>query len=38
LKLCAVGGAKIKANVGASHAPTVTYPTAVGNLLSGGEH
>jgi len=37
-KLGANGGAKVKAVVGASHPPTVTYPAAVGNLVSGGEH
>ena len=38
LKLCAVGGAKIKADVGASHVKCMTHTGTVGNLASGGEH
>ena len=37
-KLSTVGGAKTKADVGASHAPNIAHQTDVGNLMSGGEH
>ena len=37
-KLSTLGGAKIKADVGASHAPNIAHQTDVGNLMSGGEH
>lgn len=37
-KLSAVGGAKVKADIGASHAQSMTHPETVGNLTSGGEH
>jgi len=38
LKLSTVGGAKVKADVIASHAPNMAYRAADGNLVSGGEH
>ncbi len=38
LKLSTIGGAKIKADVIASHAPNMAHHIADGNLLSGGEH
>ena len=38
LKLRTVCGAKIKANVIASHAPNMTDDNASGNLMSGVEH
>jgi hypothetical protein len=38
LKLSAVGGAKVKADVGASHPPTMPQSGAVRNPMSGGEH
>jgi hypothetical protein len=38
LKLCAVGGAKGKADVGASHAQRMTHANANAHLVSGGEH
>ena len=37
-KFGAVGGAKIKADVGASHPPTMPQQAAHGNLVSGWEH
>jgi len=37
LKLSTVGGAKAKADVIASHAPSTAYQTDLGNLMSGGE-
>ena len=37
-ELRTVGGAKIKADVIASHDPIVTHLFTVGNLPSGGEH
>lgn len=38
LKLSTVGGAKVKADVIASHALNMACYVADGNLLSGGEH
>ena len=38
LKLGTVGGARIKADVIASHAPNMAHHSADGNHLSGGEH
>jgi hypothetical protein len=38
LKLSAVGGAQVKADVGASHLPNMPQPVAVGNPMSGVEH
>ena len=38
LKLSTVGGAKVKADVGTSHAKNVAHQAADGNLVSGGEH
>ena len=38
LKFSTVGGAKIKADVRASHALGMTHLDAIGNLVSGGEH
>jgi hypothetical protein len=38
LKLSAVGGAKVKANVGASHPPTMPHCVVGGNPMSGAEH
>ena len=38
LKLSTVGGAKVKADVGASHPLIMPQPDSIGNLLSGGEH
>lgn len=38
LKLSTVGGAKVKADVIASHAPNMAHHVADGNLLSGAEH
>ena len=38
LKLSAVGGAKVKADVGASHPQTMPHQVAVGNPMSGAEH
>ena len=38
LKLSTVGGAKVKADVMASHASNMAHHVADGNLLSGGEH
>jgi len=38
LKLSTVGGAKVKANVIASHAPNMAQKTLNGNPVSGGEH
>ncbi len=37
-KLGAIGGAKLKADVEASHAPNIAYQAAYRNLMSGGEH
>ena len=38
LKLSAVGGAQVKADVGASHLPNMPQPVTVGNPMSGVEH
>ena len=38
LKFSAVGGAKVKADVRASHAPNIAHQNDIGNLMSGGEH
>ena len=38
LKLSAVGGAKVKADVGASHPPTLSQRSRIGNLMLGVEH
>ena len=38
LKFSTVGGAKIKADVRASHAPNIAHQNDIGNLMSGGEH
>jgi len=38
LKFSTVGGAKVKADVIASHAPSMAHQAALGNLMSGGEH
>jgi len=38
LKLSTVGGAKVKADIIASHAPNMAHQTAFGNPVSGGEH
>jgi hypothetical protein len=38
LKLSAVGGAKVKADVGASHPPIMPRYDSVGNPMSGAEH
>jgi hypothetical protein len=38
LKLGAVGGAKIKADVGASHPQFMPRLSSFGNPMSGGEH
>jgi len=38
LKLSAVGGAKVKADVGTSHPPIMPRRSSVGNPMSGGEH
>ena len=38
LKLSAVGGAKVKADVGSSHPPIMPRCSGLGNLMSGGEH
>ena len=38
LKLSTVGGAKVKANVIASHAPNMEDQALNGNPVSGGEH
>ena len=38
LKLSTVGGAKVKADVIASHAGDVAHQADDGNLVSGGEH
>jgi hypothetical protein len=38
LKFSTVGGAKVKADVIASHALNVAHQAAIGNLVSGGEH
>lgn len=38
LKFSSVGGAKIPADVIASHAPGMAHQAALGNLVSGGEH
>ena len=38
LKLSTGGGAKVKADVITSHAPSITHPADDGNLMSGGEH
>jgi hypothetical protein len=38
LKLSAVGGVKVKADVGASHATNMPHLNADWNLVSGGEH
>lgn len=38
LKLSTVGGAKVKADVGTSHARNVAHQAADGNPVSGGEH
>ena len=37
-KLSAVGGAKVKADVGASHSPTMSRQSKIGNPTSGVEH
>lgn len=37
-KLSAVGGAKVKADVGASHPPSMSRLSGTGNPMSGGEH
>ena len=37
-KLSAVGGAKVKADVGASHPPTLSRQSRIGNPMSGVEH
>ena len=38
LKLSAVGGAKVQADVRASHPPTMPHQGDVGNPMSGAEH
>ena len=38
LKLCAVSGAKVKADVGASYPPIMPQREVLGNPVSGGEH
>ena len=38
LKLGTVGGAKVKADVIASHARNMAHTIEDGNLVSGGEH
>jgi hypothetical protein len=38
LKLSTVGGAKVKANIIASHAPNMAHQALNGNPVSGGEH
>jgi len=38
LKLSTVGGAKVKADVIASHTPNMAHQVTEGNLVSGGEH
>jgi len=38
LKLSTVGGAKVKADVIASHTQNAAHQAADGNLVSGGEH
>jgi hypothetical protein len=38
LKLSTVGGAKVKADVIASHAPNMAHQALNGNPVSGGEH
>jgi hypothetical protein len=38
LKLRSLGGAKVKADVIASHATNIAHRVAVGNRPSGGEH
>lgn len=38
LKLGAIGGAKVKADVGTPHAPSMAHLEDAGNLVSGGEH
>jgi hypothetical protein len=37
-KLSAVGGAKVKADVGASHSPFMSRLSGTGNPMSGGKH
>lgn len=37
-KLSAIGGANVKADVGASHPPIMPRHSSVGNPMSGGEH
>jgi len=37
LKFSTVGGAKVKADVFASHAPSMAHQAALGNLMSDGE-
>ena len=38
LKLGTGGGAKVKADVGASHPPNMAHQINVGNLTSDGQH
>ena len=38
LKLSAISWAEVKADVGASHPPTMPQPSMIGNLASGVEH
>jgi len=38
LKISTVGGAKVKAEVGASHPMTMAHHPTFGNLVSGGKH
>ena len=38
LKLSAVGGAKVKADIGSSHPPFIPHLSGTGNPTSGGEH
>ena len=38
LKLSTVGGAKVKANIIASHAPNMAHQAINGNPMLGGEH
>ena len=38
LKLSTVGGAKVKADAGASHPPTMPRQSKIGNPTSGAEH
>ena len=38
LKLSTIGGAKVKADVGASHPLIMPQPDSIGNPMSGAEH